>query len=75
MQRGRVAGPSDGGRKGVSGRVGTGSELRQGLSYGNNRSLRKYEGEVIMKTMSDMAVGQAMVFKAEVVEEKGERNA
>lgn len=48
--------------------VSTSVDLRQDFTYGSNRNLRKYEGEVVRKAIPDMAVGQTMVFQAEEVE-------
>lgn len=51
---------------GVPVRVRMGRDLRQEMVYGNHRRMMKYIGDVFRKTMSDMAVGLAMLFDVEV---------
>lgn len=40
------------------------------MDYGNNQGLRKYEREVLRKSTSHVALGQAMVFKVEEAERR-----
>lgn len=53
----------------MAGPVGVerGGDVRQELAYDNYRSV-KYEGEVLRKAMSDVAMSLAMVFRVEEVE-------
>ena len=54
-------------KEGVSVGVKTGGDLQQELTYANHRSVLKYKGEVLRKAMSDVTMGQAMVFKVDYV--------